>query len=260
MKRRDPAIPIIAPEEEAGVRLGTLHGIGLGPGDPELVTMKAVRLLQTTPVLAYFAKKGRAGTARRIAAHWLPAGIEELPLYYPITTEVHFTDVTYVDQLSAFYESAATEIAARLIGGRDVALICEGDPMFYGSFMHIFMRLKERFKITVTAGVTGFAGCSASAVQPMTWGDDVLTILPGTLPLDHLSRRLAETDAAVIMKLGKNFAKVRMALAAVNLTHRAFYIEHGTTTAERVLPLSEKTDDVAPYFSLILVPGQGRRP
>ncbi len=132
--------------------------------------------------------------------------------------------------------------------------------MFYGSFMHIFVRLKDRFRVSVTAGVTGMAGCWASAAQPITWGDDILTILPGTLPVDVLTRRLAETDAAVIMKLGSNFPKVRIALIDAGLLDRAIYVEHGTAPAERILPMREKTDDEAPYFSLILVPGQGRRP
>ncbi len=104
------------------------------------------------------------------------------------------------------------------------------------------------------------SGCWSAAAQPITWGDDILTVLPGTLPLDVLTHQLAETDAAVIMKLGANFPKVRAALAEANLLDRALYVEHGTTPAERILPLSEKMDDEAPYFSLILVPGQGRRP
>ncbi len=257
---RDPAAPIVAPDKELAVTLGTLHGIGLGPGDPELVTVKAVRLIQAAPVLAYFAKKGSTGTARTIAESWIIPGTEELPLYYPITTEIAFKEKAYSEQLGAFYKTVAEEIATRLGQGRDVELICEGDPMFYGAFMHIFERLKDRFRIAVTAGVTGLSGCSASAAQPLTWGDDILTILPGTLPLDVLTQRLAATDAAVIMKLGANFPKVRAALEASGLSQRALYIEHGTTAHERILPLPEKTDDKAPYFSLILVPGQGRRP
>jgi len=260
MNIRDSAIPLIVPQKPSTVTLGSLHGIGLGPGDPELLTVKAVRLIQEAPVLAYFAKKGHAGTARTIVNTWLVPGTEELPLYYPVTTEISFKEQAYTDRLRLFYEEASEEIAAKLQGGRDVALICEGDPMFYGSFMHIFERLKDRFRVSVTPGVTGLAGCCAAAAQPITWGDDVLTILPGTLPLDTLTQKLALTDAAVIMKLGANFPKVRAALAAAGLTDRALYVEHGTTAAERVLPLTQKTDDQAPYFSLIIIPGQGRRP
>jgi precorrin-2/cobalt-factor-2 C20-methyltransferase len=219
-----------------------------------------VRLIQAAPVLAYFAKKGHAGTARTIVNTWLVPGTEELPLYYPVTTEISFKEQAYTDQLRRFYEEASAEIAMKLQGGRDVALICEGDPMFYGSFMHIFVRLKDRFRVSVTAGVSGMSGCWASAAQPITWGDDILTVLPGTLPLDVLTRKLTETDAAVIMKLGSNFPKVRAALAQAGLLDRALYVEHGTTPAELILPMREKADDEAPYFSLILVPGRGRRP
>jgi precorrin-2/cobalt-factor-2 C20-methyltransferase len=260
MNMRDPAIPIIAPQKPLRATVGTLHGIGLGPGDPELLTVKAVRLIQAAPVIAFFAKKGGKGTARTIADAWIIPGTQEMPLHYPLTTEIPFTDPAYIRQVGAFYEEAAKTIASKLTAGHDVALICEGDPMFYGSFMHIFVRLKERFPVSVTAGVSGMSGCWAAAAQPITWGDDVLTILPGTLPFDQLTRRLAETDAAVIMKLGLNFPKVRLALEAAGLTSRALYVEHGSMPTERILPLTEKTDDEAPYFSLILIPGQGRRP
>jgi len=253
-------ISIPEAEPRRDLTLGTLHGIGLGPGDPDLVTIKAVKLIQSLPVLAFFAKKGGLGHAHAIATAWMPAAVEQLPLYYPLTTEIRFTDKDYVSQMKLFYDQAADGIALKLATGKDVGLLCEGDPMFYGSFMHIFMRLRERFTVCVTAGVSGMSGCSAAAAQPMTWGDDVLTVLPATLSYEDLSQKLAQTDAAVIMKLGSNFAKVRAALQSAKLIERALYIEHGTTNAQRILPLSDKTDDKAPYFSLILVPGQGRRP
>jgi precorrin-2/cobalt-factor-2 C20-methyltransferase len=239
---------------------GTLHGVGLGPGDPELLTLRALRLIQASPVLAYFAKKGRRGNARTIVDCWITEGIQELPLLYPITTEIHFADETYIQQLGAFYDEAAESIADKLREGRDVALICEGDPMFYGSFMHIFIRLKDRFNVSITAGVTGMSGCWTAAGQPITWGDDILTVLPGTLPEDVLAQRLSQTDAAVIMKLGSNFPKVRRALAEAGKLDRALYVERGTMADEKILALADKLDDTAPYFSLILVPGNGRRP
>lgn len=242
------------------VLAGTFRGVGLGPGDPELVTVKAARIIAETPVIAYFAKKGRRGHARGIADRWLAAGAEEMPLHYPMTTEVHFGEDAYVREVGAFYEESAGRIADRLAGGRDVALVCEGDPMFYGSFMHLFIRLRDRFRVEVVPGVTGMAGCWAAARLPMTWGDDVLTVLPGTLPADDLERRLRATDAAVIMKLGSNYPKVRAAIEAAGLLGRAVYVERGTMEGETVLPLADKADPSAPYFSLILVAGEGRRP
>jgi precorrin-2/cobalt-factor-2 C20-methyltransferase len=239
---------------------GRLYGIGLGPGDPELLTIKAVRLIQAAPVIGYFAKSGRRGNARTIVDRWLTGDELELPLYYPMTTEHAFDSPVYVSVLGAFYEAAVASIAGHLDAGRDVALLSEGDPLFYGSFMHVFIRLRTRYKVTIVPGVTGMAGCWAAAAEAMTWGDDCMVVVPGTLPLPALIDRLRTTDAAVIMKLGRNFPKVRTAVEEAGLLARAIYVERGTMDNERVLPLVEKTDDTAPYFSLILIPGDGRRP
>jgi precorrin-2/cobalt-factor-2 C20-methyltransferase len=239
---------------------GTLIGVGLGPGDPELLTVKAVRALEGAPVVSYFAKRGRRGHARTIADRWIPPGAAELPLHYPVTTEIPFDHPDYAAALSGFYAEAADLLAGHLGAGRDVALLCEGDPLFYGSFMHLHLRLRERFPCRIVPGVTGMSGCWAAAGEPMTWGDDVLTVVPGTLPAPALRARLAGADAAVVMKLGRNLPKVRAALAAAGLLERAVYVERGTMAAEAVMPLAEKADDAAPYFSIVLVPGRGRRP
>lgn len=252
--------PLGTKRETAGQRVGTLHGVGLGPGDPELLTVRAVRIVQAAPVVAFFAKKGRKGIARTIVEPWLAPGVEELALVYPVTTERHWADPAYVRDLSHFYAESAETLAARLQDGSDVALLCEGDPMFYGSFMHLFVRLRERFEVAMTAGVSGMSGCWSAAGLPMTWGDDILTVLPGTLPFDDLLQRLRTTDAAVVMKLGSNFAKVREAIEAAGLLPSAVYVERGTMAGEIVMPLSDKSGDEAPYFSMILLPGHGRRP
>jgi precorrin-2/cobalt-factor-2 C20-methyltransferase len=239
---------------------GRLFGVGVGPGDPELLTVKATRIIQKAPVIAYFAKQGRSSIALRTAAGWIKTRVVELPLLYPVTTEIPFDDPAYAFRLSPFYDNAAAAVAEHLRAGRDVALICEGDPLFYGSFMHIYVRLRDRYRTVICAGVTGMSGCWAAARTPMSWGDDVLTVLPATLPREHLARRLSATDAAVVMKLGHNLPKVRAALSDAGLFSRAIYVERGTMAEEIVLPLAEKSDDEAPYFALILVPGQGRRP
>ena len=239
---------------------GRLYGVGLGPGDPELVTVKAMRRLQGTRVAAHFAKGRHCGIARTIAASWLPDDCTLLPLHYPVTTELPFDGEDYRDLLGAFYAESADLLATHLDAGRDVALLCEGDPLFYGSFMHLYVRLKDRFAVEIVPGVTGMSGCWTAAGVPMTWGDDVLTVLPGTLPAGALREKLIGSDAVVIMKLGQNLAKVRMALEAEGLAERAVYVERGTMAAETVMPLRDKVDDEAPYFALVLVPGHGRRP
>lgn len=239
---------------------GTFHGVGLGPGDPELLTVKAVRLIENCGALAYFAKAGRRGNARTIVDRWVPEGKPEMPLYYPMTTETHFGEEAYISALSGFYEESVARIAEVLDRGEDVVLACEGDPMFYGSFMHLYIRLRDRYPTKITPGVTGMAGCWGAAGLPMTWGDDVLTVLPGTLDEEALAEKLTRTDAAVIMKLGSNFPKVRRAIERAGLLERATYVERGTMAGESVVRLTEKTECTAPYFSLILIPGEGRRP
>ena len=239
---------------------GVLFGVGLGPGDPELVTIKAARLIGAARVIAFFAKAGRDSHARTIAAPYLPSQYDEIPLLYPVTTEIPVTHPDYNRALASFYEDSAQRLAQVLQTGRNIALLCEGDPMLYGSFMHMYERLATRFHVEVCAGVAGMSGCFAAARQPMTWGDDTLTVMPATLDEEALVKRLNAADAAVIMKLGGNFPKLRRALARSGLTDRAIYVERGTMAGEKILRFTDKLDDKAPYFSMVLTPGQGRRP
>ncbi|QGM96129.1 precorrin-2 C(20)-methyltransferase [Methylocystis parvus] len=241
-------------------KAGALIGVGLGPGDPELVTVKAARLIGEAKTVAYFGKPGRPSNARAIAERYFAPGCEELPLLYPVTTEIPFVEPGYVSALGEFYEESAKRLGSQLETGCDVALLCEGDPLLYGSFMHMFTRLDGRFRVEICAGVSGMSGCFAAARQPMTWGDDVLTVLPATLDEDLLTERLKTTDAAVVMKLGGNFPKLRRALTRAGVISRAIYVERGTMAGEKIMRFTEKHDDVAPYFSMALVPGEGRRP
>lgn len=239
---------------------GRLITLGMGPGDPELITVKAARILGAVPVIAFFAKAGRQGHARSIAGGYLSAGVEELRFDYPVTVEIPHTDPRYIGAMTACYDRAAETIRARLEAGQDVALLCEGDPFFYGSSMYLFDRLRERFPMQVVPGVLGMTGCWAQAQAPMTHGDDVLSVVPGTMPEAELMEALRRTDAAVVMKLGRNLAKVRRVLAALGRAERAIYAERGTMDDSRILPLAEIADGAAPYFSMILVPGrQGPR-
>ncbi len=237
-----------------------LIGVGVGPGDPELLTLKAMRALGAADVIAHFAKAGNPSHSRAIAAHHLRAGVAELPLYYPITTELPACSDGYRDALRDFYDGAAAEIATRLESGRTVAVICEGDPLFYGSYMHLHTRLAARFPTEIVAGVTGMSGCWSAAGMPMAQGDDVFTVLPATLPEGELTRRLAEADAAVVMKVGRHLPKLRRALETSGRLPRAIYVERGTMAAEKMIPLSAKLDDEAPYFAVVLVPGWQERP
>jgi precorrin-2/cobalt-factor-2 C20-methyltransferase len=237
---------------------GRLIGVGVGPGDPELMTLKAVRVLANADVVAHFAKAGKPGNGRTAAAGYLKGGVEELPLIYPVTTEIPTCHSAYRAAIGAFFDSAATTIAARLDAGRVVAVICEGDPLFYGSYMHLHARLARRYATEVVAGVSGMAGCWSAAGLAIAQGDDVFSVLPGTLPEPELVRRLSEADALVIIKLGRNLPKVRRALKVASRLEGAVYVERGTMRNAVVVPLADKADDIAPYFALVLVPGWER--
>lgn len=255
-----PTAALLAPEAPRLAATGTLYGVGMGPGDPDYLTLRALRVIERAPVLVHFCKRGRRGNARTIADAVACDPAREFPLVYPYTTELSPDDAAYVAALAAFYDDAAGRLADHLGAGRDVAILSEGDPFFYGSFMHLWRRLKDRFPVEVVPGVTGMSGCWTRAGTPITWGDDVLTVLPATLDRARLTDRLRASDAAVIMKLGRHLPKVRGALAEAGLLARAVYVERGTMAGERVVPLAEKPDDAAPYFSMVLVPGEGRRP
>jgi precorrin-2/cobalt-factor-2 C20-methyltransferase len=239
---------------------GKLLGVGVGPGDPELITLKAVRVLEAADVVVHFAKAGQSGNARTIAARYLKPGILEVTLTFPVTTEVPRDDPGYCSAIGAFYDAAARDVATYLDDGRTVAVVCEGDPLFYGSYMHLHVRLAHRFRTEVVAGVSGMSGCWSAVGAPIAQGDDVFTVLPGTLAQDELERRLAEADAVVVIKLGRNLPKVRRALERTGRLGRAVYVERGTMANEKAIPLAHKSDDCAPYFAVVLVPGWKGRP
>ena len=241
-------------------RAGRLIGVGVGPGDPELMTLKALRALREADVIVHFAKAGHPSHSRAIIERHLRTGVVELPLAYPVTTELPKCSAAYRDALDDFYDRAAAEVAHHLEAGRAVAVICEGDPLFYGSYMHLHARLAARFPTEIVAGVTGMSGCWSAAGMPMAQGDDVFTVLPATLPEGELVRRLSEADAAVVMKVGRHLPKLRRALERSGRLPRALYVERGTMAEEKMIPLSAKADNDAPYFAVVLVPGWQQRP
>ena len=241
-------------------KAGKLIGVGVGPGDPELITLKAMRAFGETDVTAFFAKAGNKSHARAIAAQYLHTGVTELPLLYPVTTELPKCSDGYRDAIRDFYDEAAAKIATHLDSGSNVIVLCEGDPLFYGSYMHLHARLAPRFATEIIAGVTGMSGCWSAAGMPMAQGDDVFTVLPATLPERELARRLADADAAVIMKVGRHLPKLRRALKCSGQLDRAIYIERGTMTDAKMIPLAAKADDEAAYFAVVLVPGWEHRP
>src|SRR6201996_3118449 len=237
---------------------GTLWGVGLGPGDPELVTVKAARVIGEADVVAYHSARHGRSIARGIAEPYLrPDQIEE-HLVYPVTTETTDHPGGYAGAIEDFYVEATLRIAAHLDAGRNVALLAEGDPLFYSSYMHLHTRLTQRFNAVIVPGVTSVSAASAAIATPLVAGDEGLSVLPGTLPVAELARRLADTDAAVVMKLGRSYPAVREALSASGRLDNTFYVERASTAGQRVLPAADVDETSVPYFSLAMLPG-GRR-
>jgi len=235
---------------------GHLYGVGVGPGDPELMTLKATRVIGASPVVAHFAARSRPGNAWTVIAAIVTSQQEVLRLEYPITTEA-VEPGDYERRIADFYDRSAAAIAAHLDRGADVAVVCEGDPFFYGSYMYIHQRLADRYPTTVIPGVTSVSAATAAAGVPLVSMNESLTVLPGVVPPEQLKELLSDVDAAVVMKVGRHLADVRDAAAAVDLVDRAIYVERASCPSEQVMPLADTGDVTAPYFSLVLIPGRG---
>jgi precorrin-2 C20-methyltransferase / precorrin-3B C17-methyltransferase len=239
---------------------GRLFGVGVGPGDPELVTVRAARLIGEADVVAYHCARHGQSVARAAAAPYLRPGQAEEVLRYPVTTGETDHPGGYAGALADFYTEAADRLAAHLEQGRTVVVLCEGDPGFYGSYQHLHVRLRDRFTAQIVPGVSSVAAAAAVIGEPLVQHDESLTVLAGTLPPEVLRARLADGDAFAILKLGRTFDKVRSALAEAGLLDRARYAERAGTDTERTAPLTDVDPATVPYMSLALVPGRGQRP
>lgn len=223
---------------------GILYGVGLGPGAPDLITLRAARLIEGAAVVAYPALAGGDSFARAIAADLIAPGVEEIVMDVPMTVERA--------PAQAAYDQGAARIAQVLENGRDVVCLCEGDPFFYGSFMYLFARLSGKFQVEIVPGVTSITACAASAGMPLVARNERLTVLPGPLPEDELRDRIERAESVAIMKVGRHLPKIRAVIDALGLTDRAMYVERASLPQEVVLPLAD-APEVAPYFSMILL-------
>lgn len=228
---------------------GTAYGLGVGPGDPELITLKALRILRDAPVVAYPAPDQGDSLTRAIVAPHLPDGQTEIAIRVPMLSERF--------PAQEVYDRAALELGDHLTAGRDVAVLCEGDPFFYGSFMYLFARLAERYPVEVVPGVSSLTACAATLGAPLAARNDVLAVIPAPLDAEALKARLSMVDAAAILKIGRHFTKVRDALADLGLTDSARYVEHATMDNQRILPLDQVDPETVPYFSMVLVHTRG---
>jgi precorrin-2/cobalt-factor-2 C20-methyltransferase len=229
---------------------GTVYGIGVGPGDPELVTIKALRILRAAPVIAYPAPLDGDSFARSIVAQFLTGEQREIAIRVPMLAErFPAQDV---------YDRAASEIGAEAALGHDIAIICQGDPFFYGSFMYLFARLAARCRVEIVPGISSLTACAAAGGLPLAAREETLTVIPATLDKSSLERRLAGVEAAAIIKLGRHFAKVRDVLCRLDLAERAHYIERASLPNQRILKLAEVDAADVPYFAMILLRGRTR--
>ncbi len=229
---------------------GRLYGIGVGPGDPELMTLKAVRILASVPVVAYPAPDKGESSARAIAATHIPAGRTEIAIRVPMRPG---------PEPAAIYDEAASEIATHLEAGRDVAVLCEGDPLFYGSFIYLHDRLSARFPTSIVPGVSSLTACAAAANRPLVRRDEMLAVLPATLSDDALARRLEDADSAAILKVGRHLPRLKALIARLGLSEGSAYVAHASRGDEHVALLNDLDLETAPYFSMLLVTKGGRR-
>jgi precorrin-2/cobalt-factor-2 C20-methyltransferase len=223
---------------------GRLYGLGVGPGDPELLTLKALRLLRAVPVVAYPAPENGDSFARSIVAAWIGGHQREIAIRFPMRPGPPPVEV---------YDGAAAELAAELEDGRDVALLCQGDPLFYGSFINVFTRLAGLYQIEIVPGVSSLTACAAAAAIPLVSRDATLAVIPATLDEDQIAARIAASDLVAIVKLGRHIAKVRRILDRLGVLDGAVYIEHASLPTQRVAPFACVDPDTAPYFSMVLI-------
>jgi precorrin-2/cobalt-factor-2 C20-methyltransferase len=226
---------------------GTLYGIGLGPGDPELLTLKGYRILQSVPIVAYPISPDGRCISRGIVADYLKPEQQEIPMDFPFRPGI---------SSQPKYDYWAGVLSEHLKAGQDIAVLCEGDPFFFGTFMYLFNRLSPQFPTEIIPGVSSVMASASMLRQPLTYRNDVFKVLSGTLPIETLMAQLESTDAAVIMKLGRNFEKVRSGLDQLGMLDRALFIERATTPKQRIIPIREVDPTQVPYFSMIVIPSQ----
>ena len=241
-------------------KIGKIYGVGVGPGAVDLLSVRADRLVREATYIAFFRKAGRAGHARQIASTLLSKDVIELAMEYPITTEIPLSDQRYNEVLSKFYKKCSNKIISLSQTGIDLVILCEGDPFFYGSFMHIYSRVKDKCPVEVVPAITGMSAAWTATDIPITWGDDILTVLMGTLDKTTLENQLQNTNAAIIMKIGRNLPKIKKALERTGRFYDAFIVEYAAMDKQTVQRLSDYNTENAPYFSIIILHGQGRRP
>lgn len=238
------------------MKKGKIYGVGVGPGDPELITIKGLKAIESADIIAFHQAANKKSNALTIAECWIKDSQSLLPLIYPITTQTPPDKLSYDDILSKFYDDITLELASHLEQGKTITVLAEGDPLFYSSFMYIHDRLADRFHTTIIPGVTSISGASAALATPLCYRNETFTVLSAVLDEATLKQKLAEKSAFAIMKLGRNIDKIINILKELQLFDKALYIERASMKDEKICSLSEVDSSCTPYFSLILIPGK----
>ena len=244
--------------KKSSLEIGTIYGVGLGPGSVDLMSVRADKLIKSCNFIACFRKAGGPGHARQIVSEILPENVKEYAMEYPVTTEIPLSDPRYKKIMTSLYDECCRHIKSVIESGNDVCVLCEGDPFFYGSFMHIYERLRFEIPIEVVPAITGMSAAWTATGLPITWGDNILTILTGTLSEKELVDKISTTDAAVIMKVGQNLNKIRAAITLAERENDAFIVEFAAMSNQSVCKLIEYTKEAAPYFSIIILHGKAK--
>ena len=226
------------------MRRGKLIGLGVGPGDPELLTVKAAHVLEHAQAIAFIAAAGRTSRAREIAGRYVRQGARELIAVMPMTQDPETTGRAYTQLV--------TGIVSELGQGNDVVFLCEGDPLLYGSFGHLLPRISERFPVEVIPGITSISAAAAAAQVPLGIYEEPIALVPATIHPKRLAGILQQCDRVVVMKVGRHLDKIKEALAAARMSETAILVENATLQGQRVRPLSVVTEQQVPYFSLII--------
>lgn len=229
---------------------GKLFGLGIGPGDPDLITIKALKILQSADVVAYPALEDGDSLARAIVASHLTSDQPEYAIRIPMSVKRAPAQTAY--------DRAAADLATMLQEGKNVAVLCEGDPFFYGSFMYLFGRLSDQFETEVIPGVSSITTCAAALQAPLSARNDILTVLPAPLDDDALKSCIEAADSIALMKIGRHFDRIRALIDGMGLTDKARYIERASMENQKILPLADVPADAAPYFSMILIHKRGQ--
>ena len=237
------------------MRYGKVYGVGLGPGNPELISLKAHELISNARYIGYFSKKNNHSRALNIAKNFLKKNTNLIKMEFPVTTEIPFKDSKYKSLLASFYEQCCNKIISILKKENDFIMLCEGDPFFYGSFIHLYFRLRNKVEVKIIPGITGMSSAWTSSAFPITWRDETLTVIMGTKDEEQINNSIKYSDAIIFMKIGKNFQKINKVLKKNDLYKKAVLVEYASMENERVRKLSEVNEEILPYFSIIIVHG-----